>query len=196
MPTYRDLVVIGSSLGGPQALVAILGALPASFPAAILIAQHISPESPKQLARILSKSGPLQVDYGAEHEKIIPGKVYLAPPDLHMAVRSVGLLGLESTSKVHHSRPAATPLFESAAACYGPRVIGVVLTGGDGDGSDGLRAIAEVGGVGIVQDPAEARSSDMPLAAISSDHPSYIVPVEMVGPLLVRLTAGTIGSYT
>jgi two-component system chemotaxis response regulator CheB len=105
-----------------------------------------------------------------------------------MVVRSIGVLGLEFGPKVRYSRPAADPLFESAARAYGPRIIGIVLSGGGGDGSNGLQAISAAGGISVVQDPSEARAPDMPINAIQNDHPSYVVPMAVMGPLLSWLT--------
>jgi two-component system chemotaxis response regulator CheB len=192
MRQRRDIVVVGSSLGGAETLSRLLSSLPASFPAAVLIVQHMAPDSPKVFARMLSKAGPLNVEYGKEGDKITPGKVYLAPPDLHMVVRSIGSLGLEFGPKVRYSRPAADPLFESAARAYGPRVVGIVLSGGDGDGSKGLQAVSAAGGVSVVQEPSDARAPDMPISAIQNDHPSYVVPMAVMGPLLNWLTEGAI----
>jgi two-component system chemotaxis response regulator CheB len=191
MQRNRDIVVIASSLGGPAAISTLLGSLPANFPAAILIAQHLSPESPKRLARMFSKVGPLPVEYGKEGDTIAPGKVFMAPPDLHMVVRGTGLIGLDFEPKVHHSRPAADPLFASAAKHYGSRVIGIVLTGSDGDGRDGLKAVTEAGGIGIVQDPHEALAPDMPAKAIDGGLVQYIVPLKEMGRLLISLTGAT-----
>jgi two-component system chemotaxis response regulator CheB len=194
MPYSRDIVVIASSVGGPEALSTLLGSLPKSLPAAILIVQHLSPDSPMRLARMLSKATSLPVEFGKEGETILPGKVFLAPPDFHMVVRGTGLIGLDFEPKVRHSRPAADPLFESAAKHYGSRVIGIVLTGDDGDGSDGLNAVLKAGGIGIVQEPSEARSPSMPVHAITRGLAQYIVPLREMGPLVTLLTNATFPS--
>ena len=113
------------------------------------------------------------VSYGIQYEEALPGHVYVAPPDRHLIVTRSGWLGLDAGAKVRHSRPAADRLFQSAAEFYGSRVVGVVLTGGDGDGTDGLRAIKAAGGLAIVQDPADATAPDMPMNALKGDHPDY-----------------------
>ena len=100
-------------------------------------------------------------------------------------------MNLNQSPKVHHSRPAANPFFESATAVCGSHVIGVVLTGGDSDGAEGLSSIASAGSVGIVQCPSEARDPSMPIAAMKADHPHYILPVEEIGPLLMTLVSGS-----
>jgi two-component system, chemotaxis family, protein-glutamate methylesterase/glutaminase len=113
--------------------------------------------------------------------------MYVAPPDRHLIVTRPGWLGLDAGAKVRHSRPAADRLFQSAAEFYGSRVVGVVLTGGDGDGTDGLRAIKREGGLAIVQDPADATAPDMPMNALKGDHPDYCLTLNKIGPMLVEL---------
>ena len=131
----------------------------------------------------------MSVSYAHSGEEPQLGHVYFAPPDHHLTLCADGRMDLNKKPKVHHSRPAANPLFESAAAIYGSHVIGVVLTGGDSDGADGLRSITSAGGIGIVQSPAEACDPSMPIAAMREDHPQYILPVEEIGPLLSKLVS-------
>src|SRR5258706_5313299 len=162
MAPHRDMVVIGASRGGLHALSQLLGSLPRDFPAAILVVLHTGPASPRLLAEILGGRTALPVSYARDGDEIRPGHVYLAPPDRHLVVRSCGKLGLDAGPKVRHARPAADRLFQSAAEVYGPRVIGIVLTGGDHDGTDGLRAIKAAGGITMVQHPGEAKDPSMP----------------------------------
>ena len=185
--TARDIIVIGASLGGLDALSKLLGGLPGELNAAVLIVLHTSPQSPGLLAAILGQRTPLKVAYGEHGCSVERGHVYIAPPDHHLTVSHPGVVHLDQRAKVRFSRPAADPLFRSAADVYGPRVIGVVLTGCDGDGTEGLRAIKAAGGISVVQDPKEAVAPDMPRHAIIGDSPDFIVVLSEMAPLLVQL---------
>ena len=186
----RDIIVIGASLGGLEALTKLASGLPSDFPAAILIVLHTSLQSPRMLARIVGQHTPLSVDYAEQGGNILPGHVLFAPPGLHMFVIDKGFVGLHAGPKVHQSRPAADVLFQSAAEVYGPRVIGVVLTGGDSDGTNGLRAIKAAGGLCVVQEPEEAANPSMPLSALRGDHPDHVVSLDEMAGLLTRLVRG------
>jgi len=122
----------------------------------------------------------------------------LAPADRRLTVKPPGQCMLDTGPKVHFHRPAADPLFKSAAQTFGSRVIGVVLTGRDSDGAEGLRAIKGAGGIGVVQNPAEAMAPDMPCRALAIDHPDFVVPLAELPALLIRLTdtASTIGGHS
>ncbi|RYC28937.1 chemotaxis protein CheB [Lichenibacterium minor] len=183
----RDLVVIGASRGGLEALNQLASGLTIDFPAAVLIVLHTSPDSPRMFARIMGQHTPLSVEYAEQGGNILPGHILFAPPDRHMVVFDEGFIGLHAGPKVHHSRPAADVLFRSAAEVYGPRVIGVVLTGGDGDGTDGLRAIKAAGGISVVQEPDEAIDPSMPRSALQGGSPDYRVPLDEMAELLTRL---------
>ncbi|MBW4049561.1 MAG: chemotaxis protein CheB [Proteobacteria bacterium] len=185
------IVVIGASRGGLEALLELFHPMPANFKAAVLAVLHTSPDGPMLAANILSSRIAMPVSYAHSGEEPQRGHVYLAPPGHHLIIAADGRMNLNQNPKVHHSRPAANPLFESAAAVYGSHVIGIVLTGGDSDGADGLRSITDAGGVGIVQCPSQARDPSMPIAAMRADHPHYILPVEEIGPLLMKLVSGS-----
>jgi two-component system, chemotaxis family, protein-glutamate methylesterase/glutaminase len=191
MTTARDIIVIGASLGGLEALCKLAAYLPAPFPAAVLIVLHTAPQGPRMLAEIVGRFTPLPVSYGRQDEAVRPGHIYFASPDRHLIVTAQGQLVLDAGAKVRHARPAADPLFQSAAAVYGRRVIGVVLTGGDHDGTDGLRAIKAAGGLGIVQRPAEALAASMPRSALLGADPDYCVSLDEMGALLVKLVGGS-----
>src|SRR5882757_5814084 len=150
----RDIIVVGASLGGIQALSKLLGGFSQDLPAAQLVVLHTGARSPRLLDDILGRHSALPVAYGEDGEPVRPGRVYVAQPDRHLIVAPPGVLGLTDGPKVNHVRPAADVLFASAATVYGPRVIGVVLTGGDCDGTAGLRQIKAAGGIGVVQAPA------------------------------------------
>ncbi|HKR87977.1 MAG TPA: chemotaxis protein CheB [Phenylobacterium sp.] len=156
MDQRRDIVVLAASLGGLAAIRDLAAALPARFDAALLVVLHTHPQSPGLLDEIIGACTPLPVSYASQGEPVERGHVYLAPADRHLTVKPPGKCMLDTGPKVHFHRPAADPLFESAARTFGPRVIAVVLTGRDSDGAEGLRAIKGAGGIGVVQDPAEA----------------------------------------
>lgn len=181
------LIVVGASQGGIDALSRIVSQLPADFPAAIAIVIHTHESSPRHLAKMLGSHTPLPVDYALDGGEIVVGHVVIAPPGTHLVVRPDRRFGLEHSDKVRFTRPAADRLFESAARVLGRRVIGVVLTGGDSDGTDGLQAVKRHGGVSVVQSPADSRAPSMPLSAIFHDSPDHIVILDEMGPLLVGL---------
>ena len=160
--TQRDIVVIGASAGGIQALTTLVAGLPRDFPASVLIVVHIPPYAISRLPEILSRSGPLPAAHALQGEVIEPGRIYVSPPDRHLLVRT-GQLELSRGARENHCRPAIDPLFRTAARVYGPRVIGIVLSGALYDGSMGLLAIKTRGGMAIVQDPKEAIVDSMPL---------------------------------
>jgi two-component system chemotaxis response regulator CheB len=182
------IVVIGASRGGLEAISTIARSLAPDLPVGIVAVLHTAPDSPMILDEIIGARAAMPVAYATEGASILPGHIYLAPPDRHLVVVARGLLGLEAGPKVRHSRPAADRLFESAAEAYGDRVIGVVLTGADGDGTAGLRAIHAVGGIGVVQDPDDAYDPGMPRSALRADDPDYSVRLENMGVLLTTLS--------
>ena len=183
--------MIGASLGGLDAVCEITADLPADLPAALLVVLHTYASSPRVVADLAQRCSPLAAVYAEDGFEIQAGQVYFAPPDRHLSVAPPGVCRLSGGPKVGHHRPAADVLFESAAHTFGPRVIGMVLTGGDGDGTIGARAIKASGGVMIVQDPIEARAPGMPVHAIKDDHPDFVVSLIDMPALLLRLTSRT-----
>jgi two-component system chemotaxis response regulator CheB len=181
--TDRDIIVIGASRGGLQAICRLLDGLPSTLGAALLLVLHASPKSP-QLTDVFSPYTRLKVSYGQQGLPVERGHLYIAPPNHQMTVIPLGYLRLDQELDA-----AADPLFCSAAALYGRRVIGVMLTGG-GDGADGLRKIKAAGGISIVQNPTEALAPDMPMTASKGDDPDFVVSVDEMGPLLARLVRG------
>jgi two-component system chemotaxis response regulator CheB len=182
----RDIVVVGTSAGGVEALRALVSGLPADYPGSVFIVMHSAADSPGVLAQILNRAGPLSAANASNRERIHPGRVYVAPPDMHMLLEP-GVVRLTRGPKENRFRPAVDPLFRSAAAVYGPRVAGVILTGGLDDGVSGLWAVKRLGGVAVVQDPEEAFMPSMPQSALAQVEVDYTLPLAEIAPLLSRL---------
>lgn len=185
-------VVIGVSTGGLQALQKLLGQLPADFSLPILIVQHIRPDAGSGLAKLLDERCALRVKEADEQDQILPGTVYLAPPNYHLLVERAGFLSLSADPYVSFARPSIDVLFESAAEVFGPDLIGVVLTGANFDGSRGLKAIKQQGGIAIVQDPADAEARQMPQAAIAASAATgidvdHVIALDGMAALLQQL---------
>ena len=179
------LVVVGASAGGISALMELAQTLPAGFPAPVCIVQHVG-ANPSILPELLSTRGRHPAVHARDRQLLTPGVLHVAPPDHHMLVEGRHLR-LTRGPRENHTRPAIDPLFRSAALAWGPRTIGVVLTGTMDDGSAGLWAIKSRGGIAVVQDPATAAEPSMPESAIAAVDVDHTVPVEEVGPLLARL---------
>ena len=165
------IVVIGASKGGVEALNTLVGRLQPDIPAALFVVQHIGPH-PSSLPEILSKAGPLAAMHAHQGQGIRPGEIYIAPPDHHLVLKRRSMT-LSRGPRENWARPAIDPLFRSAAAVYGPAVVGVILTGGLNDGTAGLKAVRDAGGKAVVQDPAEAFCPEMPASAlrhVGADH--------------------------
>lgn len=183
------LIVVAASAGGIEALKHVLTELPPDLPAAIAIVLHTHETSPRYTAGILDMHSALRVAYAVDGEDFVLGRVYLAPPDLHLVVSVDRRMSLDAGPKVHFHRPAADPLFESAARAFGRQVTGVVLTGGDGDGTRGLQEIKRRGGKSVVQSPSDSQVPHMPIHAILHDSPDHVVLLEKLGPLLASLVS-------
>ncbi|HEY0524530.1 MAG TPA: chemotaxis protein CheB [Stellaceae bacterium] len=184
----HEIVVIGASAGGVGAVRSLLHELPKDFPAAVFVVIHISPHGRSALPSIFGRAGALPARHPVDGEPIRPACVYVAPPDQHILIRP-GHVRLSHGPKENHTRPAIDPLFRSAALAYGPRVIGVVLTGYLDDGTAGLVAVKARGGISVVQDPDDARYAAMPLNALRGDSPDHCVPLADLPELLKRLVA-------
>ncbi len=185
----HDIVVIGASAGGVEALRQLASAFPANFPAAVFIVLHISPWCPSELPYVLGQCSRLPVAHPEERELIRRGKIYVAPPDYHLLVEENEVV-LWRGPKESLQRPAINTLFRSAAVAHGERVAGVVLSGALDDGSTGLWWIKRYGGVAIVQDPNEATIPDMPRNAIQYAEVDYVVGLDEMGKLLEVLAGG------
>jgi two-component system chemotaxis response regulator CheB len=184
-PARRDIVVIGASAGGVNALLALCGMLPPDFPAAVLVVLHVG-QNPSVLPMLLASRGHNHARHGEDGLEIETGTIYVAPPDRHMLVED-GRIVLTKGPKEHHTRPAVDPLFRSAALAYGRRVVGVVLTGRLDDGTSGLQAIKDCGGLAIVQDPADAEYPAMPRNAMQSVEIDRCVPLASLPRTLMQV---------
>jgi two-component system chemotaxis response regulator CheB len=186
MPT-RDVVVIGASAGGVEALRELARGLPAAFPAAIFIVVHIPTDAPSMLPQILTRSGPLPAYHAKDGDPIRPGRIYVAPPNQHLLIKP-GAAWVIYGPKENGHRPAIDPLFRTAARAYRNRVIAVVLSGNLNDGSHGLRLVKGLGGTAVVQDPDDALYPGMPSAAIEHADVDHVFPISAMADLLTRLT--------
>jgi two-component system chemotaxis response regulator CheB len=161
----RDIIVIGASAGGVEALRHLVQCLPDRLRASMFVTMHFPSHGTSMLPRILSRAGPLPVLHPSEHERIVAGRIYIAPPDFHLLFSDHHVRLVRGPRENGH-RPAIDPMFRSAAVRFGPRVIGVVLTGNLDDGTSGLAAIKRHGGLALVQDPDDALFPSMPQSAI------------------------------
>ncbi len=177
-------VAIGSSAGGINALKTILPQLPADFPAAVFIIQHISPSSESYMAKFLDNISGIRVKEADEKEVIKPGVAYVAPPNYHLLIEEDFTLSLSVEEKVNYSRPSIDVTFETAALAYGKQLVGIVLTGANSDGAQGLKTIKDRGGFTIVQNPDEAESAAMPSSAIKLVRPHKILNLREIAAFL------------
>jgi two-component system chemotaxis response regulator CheB len=185
----RNIVVIGTSAGGLEALDELVGRLPTDLNAAIFIVQHMSEHnSGEPLLRRLRRHQAFQPKLAEHGDGIKPGRIYIAPPNGHLLVKATRMLVTRGARENRH-RPGIDPLFRSAAVAHGARVIGIVLTGLLDDGTAGLIAIKKCGGVTLVQDPRDAAYSGMPISALDNADVDYCVPLADMGSLVERLVA-------
>ena len=189
----RKIVVVGTSAGGLEALDQLVGQLPTDLPASLFLVQHMAAHnSGEPLLRRLSRHQAFRPKLAKDKERFKPGRIYIAPPDSHLLLKKDHML-VAKGARENRYRPAIDPLFRSAAVAYGARVIGVVLTGMLDDGTAGLMAIKRCGGVTVVQDPADAAYSGMPMSALDNVDVDYCVAMAQMGPLLTRLVAQSPG---
>jgi len=188
-----DVVLLAASAGGLAAISAVVGALPADFPVPVVVVQHMDPRHGSLMAEILRRRTSLRVEEATEGAEAEPATVYIAPPDQHLLVGPGGRLSLSHADPVHFVRPSADVLFESAAASFPGRAIGVVLSGTGSDSSMGVRAVRGTGGAVIAQDPVSAEFAGMPQAAIDTGDVDFVLRLEEIGPTLVELVGRGIG---
>jgi two-component system chemotaxis response regulator CheB len=179
-----EAVVIGTSAGGIEALGYLLPNIPHDCRKAFLVVQHIAPSSDSSFIRILKKQCSINVTEACNTEEIRPGTIYFAPPDYHLLVEKDFTLSVIIDEKVNYSRPSIDVLFETAAEAYGSMLYGILLTGVNKDGSEGLKRISEMGGKTIVQSPLDAAFPEMPQSALRLFEPDKILPLSEIAEFL------------
>jgi two-component system chemotaxis response regulator CheB len=182
-----DIVALAASAGGLTALIEVLSDLPINFRVPIVVVQHLDPRHPSLMAEILGRRTPLKVIQAKQGDQLIPGVVYIAPPNNHLLVNSDGTASLSQSEMVHFLRPSADLLFESVAASYKERTIAVVLTGTGSDGAMGVEAIKKMGGTVIVQDDKSAEFAGMPSSAIKTGDVDFVLPLAEISSALITL---------
>lgn len=190
-----DLIVVGTSLGGLHALEVLLAGLPKSFPASMVIVQHRHKDSERTLSALLQQHTPLPLIEPEDKEVILPGHLYLAPADYHLLIEApdrsasqqLPYFTLSIDAPVEYARPSIDVLFQSAADAYAEKVIGVILTGSNHDGVQGLAQIKARGGLAVVQAPATAESPTMPEAAINAVGVDWILSLVEIAPFVATL---------
>ncbi|HUS14569.1 MAG TPA: chemotaxis protein CheB [Chloroflexia bacterium] len=190
----HDVITIGASAGGVEALQRLCAGLSTDLPAAVLIVQHVAPSARSLLPDLLARCGPLPAAHAVDGESFRQGRIYVAPPDRHLLVAANGQdLLLRRGPYENRTRPAADALFRSAAVACGPRVVGVVLSGTLDDGTAGLVAIKRCGGISVVQEPSDALWPDMPRNALQGDSPDHSVALVGMAALLGQLARRPVG---
>jgi two-component system chemotaxis response regulator CheB len=187
MPPH-DMIVIGASAGGVEALTTLVKSLPVSLPASVFVVVHLPVNSPSMLPRILQRAGPLPCTFAHHGAAIERGHIYVAPPDHHLLIEQRYMRVIRGPRENRH-RPSADVLFRTAANAYGPRIVGVVLTGALDDGTLGLQAVKRRGGITVVQAPHDALVPSMPQSALEAVEVDYCLPLVEIAPLLVRLAS-------
>jgi two-component system chemotaxis response regulator CheB len=193
VPKPSFLIVIGASAGGIPALIRLVAQLPGTLPAAVLVVQHLAPESQGEIiVELLANHTSLRCGLATHQAPLEAGRLYLAPPDRHLLAKEDCVL-VTKGPRENHYRPAVDALFRSAAVAFGPNVVGVVLTGMLHDGTAGLDFVKRCDGVAVVQDPADAEFPSMPQSALDTVEIDYVVPLAAMGPLLVDLVTPPVG---
>lgn len=187
MKKQSKAVVIGGSAGGMQALAEILPVLPFDFALPVVVVVHVQEGSPGYLATYLNNKSTLRVKEANDKEPLEAGTIYIAPAGYHLLLERDETLALSVDAPVHFARPSIDVLFESAADVYGDGLIGVILTGANSDGSQGLKKIKEMGGIAIAQDPDDAEVDFMPRMAIQTTSVDHILPLKEIGHCLERI---------
>ena len=183
-----EAIVMGVSAGGMSALSTVLSRLPADFALPIIMVQHMDPNSRDYLPNHLDRECNIQVKEAEDKENIMSGVAYIAPPNYHLLLEEDRTFSLSVDDAVNYSRPSIDVMFETAADVFKRRLVGVVLTGANADGSNGLKKIKALGGLAVVQDPATAHVDYMPKAAIASTKVDHILPLEEIASLLTELS--------
>ena len=183
-----EAIVIGVSSGGLKALKIIFSALPSGFAIPIIVVQHIGPRSENSWIKLLNDSCIIPIKEADEKEKIVTGNIFIAPSNYHLLIEKDRTFSLTIDERVNFARPSIDVLFESAAEAYKEKLIGIILTGANNDGTKGVKRIKECGGIVIIQDPETAESSYMPASAIAAVQPDYIQALDQIGDLIIKIT--------
>jgi two-component system chemotaxis response regulator CheB len=183
-----DVVAIAASRGGVEAVQRLLAALPADFPAAIVVLLHIS-HSPSYLAEICQRSTALKVNWACDGMPLLAGEIIIAPPDAHLLINLHGECQISSLPPVNYVRPSADLLFETASMCFGDRMLAVILSGSGRDGAVGARAVKNAGGRVLVQDRETSVSFEMPRAAIETGAVDFVLPLDEIASAIYALVA-------
>jgi len=181
-----EAIVIGVSSGGMNAMKVIFSLLPKEFSIPIIIVQHVSSHSNNQWIKLLNDKSNLCIKEADEKEKIENGTIYIAPANYHLMIEKNKTFSLTIDERVNYARPSIDVLFESAAEVYKDKLIGVILTGSNNDGTNGIKRIKEFGGLAIIQNPKTAESSYMPASAIAAIKPDYILSLVDITDLLIK----------
>jgi two-component system, chemotaxis family, protein-glutamate methylesterase/glutaminase len=184
----QNIIVVGASAGGVTALCELIGSIPENFKASIFVVLHLPAASPSALPAILTRAGALKAYHAVDGEQIKPGVIYVAPPDHHILLEGNRVL-VKKGPKENNFRPSIDALFRSAAYVYGPRVIGIVLSGLLNDGTSGLWSVKRLGGITIIQEPTDADYPSMPLNVLDYVKVDHAIIASEMGPLLKKLTA-------
>lgn len=182
-----EAIVIGVSSGGMNALKMLSSSLPVYFELPIIIVQHLSAQSDSHWIKLLNEKSQLNLKEADEKDTIEKGNIYIAPPNYHLLIEKDKTLSLTIDERVNFARPSIDVLFESAAEAYKTKLIGIVLTGSNNDGTNGIKRIKDCGGLAIIQDPETAESDYMPKSAIAAIVPDYILSLENIIKLLIQL---------
>lgn len=190
-PVHRDVVVVGASAGGVEAISRLVKGLPGDLPAAVLVCLHVSSGSPSALPQILRRAGALPAEHAHDGAPVEHGHIYVAPPNQHLLLDG-DRMTLSTGARENGHRPAVDPLFRSAARSMGPRVIGVILSGMLDDGAAGLWAVKSRGGLAVVQSPDDAAYAAMPANAIAATAVDRVLPVAEIAEFIVAATRNPI----
>jgi len=182
-----EVVAVAASAGGLNALSRVLGDLPEEFSAPLLVVQHLDPRHKSLMAQILARRTALSVEEARDGEEIQEGHIYVAPSNKHLLVAAGGILSLTQSELVNFVRPSADLMFESIAACFGDKVIAVILSGSGSDGTNGLKAVKKMGGTTIAQDEKTSEHFGMPGSAIKTGCVDFVLSLEEIAPALVML---------
>jgi two-component system chemotaxis response regulator CheB len=180
-------VAIGASAGGVQALCELLPALPPESQAAVFVVLHVPRDKPSLLVDVFSRKCELDVREAEDKEPVIPGTVYFAPPNYHLLLDAGPQIALSADDLVNHSRPSIDVLFDSAAQVYREHLLGIILSGANEDGAEGLAAVHDAGGLTVVQEPQTAQSSAMILSALERQPVDLVLDLQGIAELLQRL---------